>query len=267
MIAAGVDIGSLTAKAVIMENERIIASSLIKAGPQPAVSAEEAIKLCLKNSSISFSSIEYCCATGYGRINIPFADLNMSEISCHGMGAFWSNNNIRTIIDIGGQDCKVIKINKSGMVTDFIMNDKCAAGTGRSLEILSGIIGLSVESLSQNALKSGKQLSLTNKCSIFMELEIMEFIHRGKKTADIANAIADAVAKRIIALTGNLDIEKGICITGGVSKNIAVVNHIGRRLQTSFQILTIDPQLAGAVGAAVFAGRAYNDKQKEKNLK
>jgi len=253
MIGAGIDVGSLTAKAVLMENGLILASSIIKAGPSPSASAEDVLSLCLESAGILFSSIEYICVTGYGRLSIPFADLNMSEISCHGMGAYWSNNNIRTIIDIGGQDCKVVSINENGMVKDFIMNDKCAAGTGRSLEMLSGSLGISMESLGGIASKSGRKLSLTDKCSIFMEIEIMELMHRGKKIADIANALTDAVAKRIIALTGHIDLIDGICITGGVSKNSAVVRHLERRLQKSFQPLSIDPQLAGAVGAAVFA--------------
>jgi len=258
MLTAGIDIGSLTAKAVIMEEKRIISSSIIKAGPNPSKSAEEVMTECLVQKNISPSSIEKCCSTGYGRFNTPFSDFNMSEISCHGMGAFWGNSNIRTIIDIGGQDCKIISIDENGMVKDFVMNDKCAAGTGRSLEILSRTIGITYEELGDLAAKSRKSLLLTNKCSIFMELEVMELMQRGKKPSDIANALAKAVAGRIVALTGSVEISEGVCITGGVSKNRAVVRHLENQLKTEFQLPGIDPQLAGATGAAVFASQSMN---------
>lgn len=262
MRVVGIDIGSLTAKAVVLEGGEIIASSLIKAGPCPSASAEDVLKRCLDEGEILSSSIECCCATGYGRLTIPFADFNMSEISCHGMGAFWSNNNIRTIIDIGGQDCKVVVIDENGMVTDFIMNDKCAAGTGRTLEILSKTIGVPFELLGDRAAKSRRILPLTNKCSIFMEVEVMELMQRGKKTADIANALTSAIAKRVVSLAGSVEVADGICITGGVSKNKSVVRHIEKSLNTALLDLTIDPQLAGAVGAAVFALQASLDKKR-----
>lgn len=260
MMTAGIDVGSLTAKAVVIKDGKIPASYIMKTGPSPSESAETVLKRCLEANGIEESSIDFCCGTGYGRFEIPFADLNMSEISCHGMGAFWSNNRIRTIIDIGGQDCKVVSINENGMVTDFIMNDKCAAGTGRSLEILSRTLGIPLEKLGDAAEKSRRPAGITNKCSIFMELEIMEMICRGKKTADIASGLADAVAKRIVSLAGSMVLKEGFCITGGVAKNRAVVQHIERRLNTSFMPLSIDPQLAGAVGAAVFAAQACEEK-------
>lgn len=260
MMVAGVDVGSHTAKSVVMDDGKIVASYLMKTGPSPSGSAEKVMKLCLEKGEIKESSIAYCCGTGYGRLEIPFADLNMSEISCHGMGAFWSNNRIRTIIDIGGQDCKVVAVNEKGMVTDFIMNDKCAAGTGRSLEILSRTLGIPLEKLNETAEKSRKPVSITNKCSIFMELEILELMCRGKKIADIANGLADAVAKRVLSLTGSIVLNEGMCITGGVAKNSAVVRHLQKRLHTVFQPLTVDPQLAGAIGAAVFASQACTEK-------
>ncbi len=260
MITAGIDVGSLTAKAVVMDNERIIATGLIKAGPSPARSAEEVFNCCIQSAGIPASSVACCCGTGYGRLTIPFADMNMSEISCHGMGAFWNNSAIRTIIDIGGQDCKVIAVNDRGLVTDFIMNDKCAAGTGRSLEILSRTLGVPLENLGDLASRSLWPAPLTNKCSVFMEIEVIELLCRGKKPAAIAHGLADAVARRALSLAGAIAMSGERCITGGVSKNRAVVRCLEKRLRSKFTPLSIDPQLAGAAGAAIFAARSKSEK-------
>ncbi len=260
MRTAGIDVGSLTAKAVVMDDGRIVASSLMPAGPDPARSADSVIRRCLKDGGIPAAPVQCCCGTGYGRLTIPFADLNMSEISCHGMGAFWSNGEIRTIVDIGGQDCKVVAINDEGMVTDFVMNDKCAAGTGRSLEILARTLGVPLEELGELALKSRRPAALTNKCSVFMEIEVIELLCRKKRPAAIAHGIADAVARRVAALAGTVPVAKGVCVTGGVAKNRAVVRCIEKRLGSALCSLGIDPQLAGAAGAAVYAFRSITGK-------
>ena len=260
MRTAGIDVGSLTAKAVVMDDGRIIATSLIRTGPSPSQSAQDAFDRCLNDSAVPVGSVRYCCGTGYGRLTIPFADLNMSEISCHGLGAFWNDNTIRTIIDIGGQDCKIVAINDQGLVSDFVMNDKCAAGTGRSLEILARAIGTPLESLGELAARSRKPAPLTNKCSVFMEIEVMELLCRGKKPAAIAHGLADAVARRVASLANTVTLAPDICITGGVAKNRAVVRCLEKRLNTAFRRLTIDPQLTGAVGAALFAHRAVSEK-------
>jgi (R)-2-hydroxyacyl-CoA dehydratese activating ATPase len=257
MIVAGCDVGSLTAKAVLMDEGGIIASRIIRVKSSATDSAFAVMKECMLPRGISFEDINYCCSTGYGRLMIPFADMNMSEISCHGMGAFWNDGSIRTIIDIGGQDCKVIAIDDRGRVVDFIMNDKCAAGTGRSLEMLAKTIGVSLEELGPLSLKSRRPLDITNKCSIFMELEVIDSLYRGKRRRDIASGLSDAVAKRVAALAGSIPLRGNVCITGGVSKNPGVVRHLERRLGVSFMPLRTDPQLTGALGAALLALEAY----------
>jgi len=256
MLVAGCDIGSLTAKAVIMDESGIAATRIIGVRPGAEESARAVMKECLDTRGLSFDDIDFCCATGYGRLMIPFADMNMSEISCHGMGAFWNAPSIRTIIDIGGQDCKVIAIDDSGRVADFAMNDKCAAGTGRSLEILAGTIGVALKDLGPLAMKSRKPLDITSKCSIFMELEVIDALYRGKKLRDIASGLSDAVARRVAALAGTVPLRGEFCITGGVSKNAGVVRHLERRLGVKFRSLHTDPQLTGALGAALAAREA-----------
>jgi predicted CoA-substrate-specific enzyme activase len=257
MIVAGCDIGSLTAKAVIMNGNGFLAQEIIKVRATTIGSATEVMKKALSSSSLQFSDINYCCSTGYGRYEIPFAQMNMSEISCHGLGAFWADRSIRTIIDIGGQDCKVILIDDTGNVRDFIMNDKCAAGTGRSLELLAKTIGVELEELGPLAIKSKKPINITNKCSIFMELEVLNHLYTRKKLKHIACGIVDAVAKRVAALAKAIDVEDNICITGGVSKNPGVVQQLSRHMGVFFKSLPIDPQIIGALGAALFAMKAW----------
>jgi predicted CoA-substrate-specific enzyme activase len=253
MTAAGIDVGSLTAKAVIMRDGLIIAHSVIRAEANPLRSAEESLGRALKAAGMSMEDIDACCSTGYGREEIPFAQKNVSEISCHGAGAFWMDKNVRTVVDIGGQDCKVISLDGRGAIVDFIMNDKCAAGTGRSLELLSRTLGVSLEELGSLALKSKRPAAISNKCSIFMELEVLQHVYQKRRTADIAAGIAEAVAKRVGALMCQMEIKSRACITGGVSKNPGVVKYLENLLSIDFIKLPYDPQVAGAIGAALFA--------------
>jgi predicted CoA-substrate-specific enzyme activase len=256
MIAAGCDVGSLTAKACIMNSKGMLASEIIRVKSTTTNSAAEVMERTLAKAKLRYSDLDHCCSTGYGRYEIPFAQTNMSEISCHGLGAFMMEKSIRTIIDIGGQDCKVILIDNAGNIRDFIMNDKCAAGTGKSLEILAGAIGVDLEKLGALAVKSKKPLNITNKCSIFMELEVLNHLYTRKKLKHIACGIVDAVAKRVASLAKSIDIENNICITGGVSKNPGVVRQLAYHMKTSFKPLPVDPQVIGALGAACYAMQA-----------
>jgi (R)-2-hydroxyacyl-CoA dehydratese activating ATPase len=260
MIFAGIDIGSLTAKAVLLKDGKVISSHIEKVKATSLESADYIMNFVLKKAKLNIKELTYVCSTGYGRLDIPFSHCNKSEISCHGLGTFFSNNSIRTIIDIGGQDCKAILIDDDGMVDDFVMNDKCAAGTGRSLEILARTLEIDLPDLGKFALKSKKPLSISNKCSIFMELDVMQFLYQGKKSTNIAHGITLAVAKRIGSLTGKLVLKKNICISGGVSKNKAVVRDIENELGIKVEDLSHDPQLMGALGAALFAEKEFNRK-------
>lgn len=257
MITVGIDIGSITAKGVIIKDNMLLASDIMRAKTTAMQSAEIVFKKILDLSGISNKDIDRCCSTGYGRYEIPFADMNKSEISCHGLGAYWSDNTIRSIIDIGGQDCKVIEIDENGFVKDFAMNEKCAAGTGRCLEILAESLGISLDELGSLSLKSNGKLEISNKCSIFMELDVMHHLYSNKKKKDIAFSINKAVAKRIIQLSHAVRLTSNLCITGGVSKNIGIVSVLENLLHSKFTPLKYDPQLMGAIGAAVFAGKEF----------
>lgn len=255
--------GSLTAKAFILNEKGRLAGEIIRVKSTNINSATEVMEKALASARLRFSDLDYCCSTGYGRYEIPFAQMNMSEISCHGLGAFHADSSIRTVIDIGGQDCKVILIDNAGNVRDFIMNDKCAAGTGRSLEILARTIGVELEELGNLAVKSKKPINITNKCSIFMELEVLNHLYTRKKLKHIACGIADAVAKRVAALVKAVDVEENICITGGVSKNPGVVRQLAYHMNTSFKSLAVDPQIIGALGAACYAMQALKAEAKQ----
>jgi len=159
MIAAGCDVGSLTAKAYIMNEKGPLASEIIRVKSTNITSANEVMEKALASARLRWSDLDCCCSTGYGRYEIPFANMNRSEISCHGLGAFHVDSSIRTVIDIGGQDCKIILIDSNGNIRDFVMNDKCAAGTGRSLEILAKTIGVKLEELGTLAVKSKNQIT------------------------------------------------------------------------------------------------------------
>jgi predicted CoA-substrate-specific enzyme activase len=253
MIVAGCDVGSLTAEAVIMRDDSIISYEIIRVRPRPEQSALEVMDKALSKAGLTFKDIAYSVSTGYGREKIPFAHKNVSEISCHGIGAHWLAPSVRTVIDVGGQDCKVIRVDGTGKIANFTMNDKCAAGTGRFLEFMAKALGILIEDLGPKALESKELLPVTNVCSIFAESEVLHYIYEGKNLADIAAGINRSMAERVNSLARRVGIQNDVCITGGVAKNIGVVSNLEELLQSKLKDLAVDPQLIGAVGASLFA--------------
>jgi predicted CoA-substrate-specific enzyme activase len=253
MIVAGCDVGSLTAEAVIMNNGTILGSEIIRVRPRAEQSAKDVMEKLLARLQLSYGDIEYCVSTGYGRETIPFADDNISEISCHGRGAQWLVPSIRTVIDVGGQDCKAIRVDKDGLLEDFVMNDKCAAGTGRSLELMAEGLGVDITELGPLSLESSSPAVITNQCSIFAEMEILHYLCEEKSIADVAAGINESMARRVKMLVGKVGIKKDIGVTGGVSKNVGVVKYLEKMLGVTFLEFPEDPQIIGALGAAIFA--------------
>lgn len=253
MIVAGCDVGSLSAEAVFLENGKIIGSEIMGVRPKAEQSAMDVMDRLLKRLDLSHDDISYTVATGYGRETIPFANGNISEISCHGRGAHWLVPTIRTVIDVGGQDCKAIRVDEEGNLEDFVMNDKCAAGTGRSLELNSEALGVDVSQLGPLSLESIESIVITSQCSIFTELEIIHLLMEDKSVANIAGGINEAMARRVKMLVGKVGIRSDIGVTGGVSKNIGVVKCLEEMLETKFVAFHEDPQIIGALGAALFA--------------
>jgi (R)-2-hydroxyacyl-CoA dehydratese activating ATPase len=253
MITAGCDIGSLTAKAAILDGDRLVASHLMRVRGRPQEVAEAVMAEAARGAGLERQQINRVCSTGYGRFDIPFATMNRTEIACHAMGAFFLAPSVRTVIDIGGQDCKVMALDDRGGVTAFSMNDKCAAGTGRCLELLAKALGVGVEELGPLSHKARRELTISNKCSIFMELEVLEGLSRRRKVTDLARAINAAVARRAVQLAHAVRPLPAICLTGGVAKNTGVARALAAALGQPLATLPGDPQLAGAIGAAVLA--------------
>jgi len=253
MIVAGCDVGSLTGKAVILMDGEIFSSSIVPTTPKPERTAKNAMDKALENGNLSLDEIGYIVGTGYGRVKIPFANSELSELSCHGKGAHSFVPSIRTIIDVGGQDCKVIKVSKAGKILDFAMNDKCAAGTGRFLEVMAKTLELKLEELGPISLKSKNQAKISAQCSVFAETEVVSLMADGIEVADIVAGIHDAIASRIMSLVYRVGLEEDLTITGGVAKNIGVVTFLEKKLGIQAKKLPVDPQLMGALGAALTA--------------
>jgi predicted CoA-substrate-specific enzyme activase len=253
---AGIDIGSVTTKAVIINaKEKILAFSLISTSYDRQKSGEEVFRLALDKIQKSDNSIKYIVSTGYGRRAFTSADKVLPEIVCHAKGTKLLFPAVRTIIDIGGQDSKVIQLDEEGRVIRFEMNDKCAAGTGRFLEVLTDrILNITVDELGPLSLKSKNPFVLSSICTVFAESEIISLLSEHKAKEDIAYGINKAIAKRVIGMGvgGQISYEEPIVFSGGVARNIGVVKAIEQELGK--KVITLkEPQITAALGAAVFA--------------
>jgi predicted CoA-substrate-specific enzyme activase len=252
MITAGCDIGSLTAKAVILKDGKIIASEVILASTQPEKSANEVMKRTVDKAGIKMEDIEYCIGTGYGRKHIPFMNSLESEIACHGRGAVWQVPSARTVVDIGGQDAKAIRIDEKGNVGRYIYNDKCASGTGRFLEIIADSLDIKLDDMGAISERSREKLTLSNQCVIFAETEIISLVNEGKEIADIISALHQAVANRAASLAKSILVAPDAVMTGGVAKNSGMFSAMERALGVKLHRVE-NPQINGALGAAIFA--------------
>ncbi len=252
MIVAGCDVGSLTAKAVLMDGNGIAASAVTLAKRTPEDSARAVMDLALEDAGAAMTDIAWCVGTGYGRKHIPFVNSMESEIACHARGAVWQSPTARTVIDIGGQDCKAIRVDPSGAVTRFIYNDKCASGTGRFLEIIAEALEIELGDMGDISLKSTKKITLSNQCVVFAETEIISLVNEGAEIPDIIRALHHAVANRAAALAKSITIEKDIVMTGGVARNAGMFEALKNAL--GVELLKVEnPQINGAIGAALMA--------------
>jgi len=254
MPVAGCDVGSLTSKAVLMDRSRILASVIIKSKAKPWESATDVMNQALARARLTLGEIRYCVGTGYGREKIPFLSEALSEIACHGKGARWLLPSARTVIDIGGQDCKAIKLEKDGRIARFTANDKCASGTGRFLEVMARILGLELEELGERSARSRNPVTLASACTVWAQADVIQHWNDKVPIEDIAAGINHAMAARMAVLANSIGVEPDVCMTGGVSKNRGVLTALEKQLGTRIRRPTKgDPQLAGAIGAALFA--------------
>ncbi len=258
MYFAGIDIGSLTAEAVIVENGSVAASARISVLPNPVDSARAVMKAAMENLGAAPHAVRYTISTGYGREKIQkegMAQENVSEISCHGVGAHALAPRTRTVIDIGGQDAKVIKLGRNGDLLDFVMNDKCAAGTGNFLEVMCRAMDIELGDMGPISESAKKPVVISSRCSIYAETEVIHYLQRRAPKADIAAGINRAMAERVLALARRVKPEKEVMLTGGVAKNTAVRAELERMLKVKIIQPAIDTQLIGAFGAAILASR------------
>ncbi len=251
---AGCDVGSLTSKAVIMSDGKIISSAIIKSKARPWESADAVMKEALDSAKLSMIDIAFCVGTGYGREKISFVNGTSSEIACHARGARWLIPNVRTVIDIGGQDCKAVKLDGRGNMVKFITNDKCASGTGRFLEVMAKVMGVELDALSALSEKSKNPVTFATACTVWAQADVIQHINDGVPIEDIAAGINTAMAARMAVLAGNIGVEREVCMTGGVAKNFGVVRALEKILGVKIRrVVKADPQLAGAIGAALIA--------------
>ncbi|OPY01976.1 MAG: R-phenyllactate dehydratase activator [Syntrophorhabdus sp. PtaB.Bin047] len=245
---AGVDIGSTMTKVVIV-SDRIEASLIGPTGPEHRKLANRVMEEALRQARLTFEDLTYIVATGYGRINVPFADRQITEITCHAKGLHSLLPSVKTVVDIGGQDSKGIKIG-NGKVMNFVMNDKCAAGTGRFLEIIADSLGVPLEKIGELSLTAERIAAVSSTCTVFAEQEIISRLAGGEPIANLMAGIHDAVATRVYSLVKKLNVEPDIAVTGGGAKNIGLV----RALESKFgQKLLVPPEplITGALGAAL----------------
>ena len=262
IITAGVDIGSVGSKAVVMIDGELYAYAVMRTGGVSEETAVKATEWALEGTGIDLSKLNYVVGTGYGRVNVPFAKRTITEIACHARGAHYIYGpTVRTVLDIGGQDCKAIRCDERGKVVSFLMNDKCAAGTGRGLEVFADLIRVSIEEVGKASLSVEKEPPpVSNTCVIFAKAESVALLRQGWQKEKVAAAYHLAMVNRIIDLLTKVGIEKDFVVTGGVAKNTGIVFRLERNLGIKALEPKLDPILAGAMGAALFA-KALQEKQ------
>ncbi len=252
MPVAGIDIGAGTAKAVILDDTGIIAFSVIPVGGDINKAVERVISEALDKVELSQRDLRYVVSTGWGRDAVSFADNSTTEIICHASGVHFLIPQARTIIDIGAQDSKVIKVNNRGKVIDFAMNDKCAAGTGRFLEVMAQVLGLKLDEMGPMSLSSKTPCNISSTCTVFAETEVVSLRAQGKAVEDLVAGIHKSIASRVIIMGSGVNLEQEAVFTGGVAKNIGVQKALEEVGGLKF-VVPAEPQITGALGAALIA--------------
>jgi predicted CoA-substrate-specific enzyme activase len=251
--AAGVDVGSTQTKAIVVDERGAIAGrALIDTGANVVVAAETAYVQALADARIQEEEVGYVVGTGYGRYRVTFGNTQVTEISCHGRGAVHLFPGTRTVVDMGGQDTKAIRIGPTGEIVDFCMNDKCAAGTGRFLGAVASALDIPLQDLGVIALQSDKPVKITTTCTVFAESEVLSWLGRGKKVEDILLGIHRSMVSRSVGLMRRVGIEQEVTFTGGVTRNVGMVRELNEALGFDVNV-SDEAHFMGAIGAALFA--------------
>ncbi len=265
LITAGVDIGSTSTQAVILADGVPYAYSNMRTGNNSPESAVNAMKWAMQGTGMSLEDLVYTIGTGYGRVNVPFSDKTITEITCHARGAnYIYGPTVRTILDMGGQDCKAIHCDENGTVTSFMMNDKCAAGTGRGMEVIADLLAVKVEDIGELSFHIDKEpLPVSSTCVIFAKSEATNLMRKGWSKEMVLAAYCRAMALRVVRLLERNEMEEDFAITGGIAKNIGVTRRIEEILGVKALKTEADTQIAGALGAALIAKKMYEKKMRK----
>ncbi len=260
---AGLDLGSTMTKVVVIDSDdNILARVETHTGAEHRRLANKVMEEALVQAKLGFDRITYIVATGYGRINVPFADRQLSELTCHARGVAIFFPSARTALDIGGQDAKGLKLGPNGKLLNFVMNDRCAAGTGRFLEVIASTLGLKLDDLGELSLKSTNKIKISSTCTIFAQQEVSTQLTEGTAIEDIIAGVHDSIAVRTVGMLRRVKIEPDVVFTGGVAKNIGVVSAVKDILGMKV-LVPEDPLISGALGAAVL-GKELVSKAKQK---
>jgi predicted CoA-substrate-specific enzyme activase len=260
MITAGIDVGSLSTKSALMnENREVIGFDIVLTGGSNRVAAEATYNNVLAKAGLTRGDIGFVVTTGYGRENISFADKHISEITCHALGMHLMNPEIRTILEIGGQDSKAIRLDEDGNVENFAMNDKCAAGCGRFLEVTARAMGLELKDLGDVSARSENCVRISSTCTVFAETEVVSLVAVGTPIPDIVRGVHKSIATRAILLLRTVGIIRPLGMSGGVALNSGVVKALGEALETEIYVAD-NPQLRGAIGAALIGQRLVSSR-------
>lgn len=254
IITAGIDVGSVSSQAVIVTDGKIFAYSNMRTGSDSPESAKNALNYALEGTGLTEDKIQYCIGTGYGRVNVPMADRSITEIACHARGAnFIYGNAVRTVLDVGGQDCKAIRCDEKGKVINFLMNDKCAAGTGRGMEVFADLLSVPITDVGDRSFKIEKEPEpVSSTCVVYAKTEATGLLRKGWEVNEVLAAYCAAMAERIYSLIERIGVEKEFAITGGMAKNRGVIERLMKILEIEAMKTEWDTQIAGAVGGALF---------------
>ncbi|MEW6350492.1 MAG: benzoyl-CoA reductase, bzd-type, subunit Q [Thermodesulfobacteriota bacterium] len=254
-ITCGIDVGSVSSQAVIMVDGEMFAYGNMRTGSNSPNSARNALNFALEKTDLTLEGIHYCIGTGYGRVNVPMADRTVTEIACHARGAnFIYGPEVRTVLDVGGQDIKAIRCDDKGKVTNFLMNDKCAAGTGRGMEVFADLLSVPIGDVGDRSFDVDREPApVSSTCVVYAKSEATGLLRKGFKTNEVLAAYCAAMVDRIFSLIKRVGVEPQFAITGGMAKNRGVTDRLKKKLGLEPMKTTWDTQLAGAVGAALFA--------------
>ena len=254
-ITVGIDVGSVSSQAVIMADGQILAYGNMRTGSDSPDSARNALEFALAVTDMPEDRMDYCVGTGYGRVNVPFADRSITEIACHARGAsFIYDNRVRTVLDVGGQDIKAIQCDETGKVINFLMNDKCAAGTGRGMEVFSDLLGVPITEVGDRSFEfEGEEpAAVSSTCVVYAKSEAIALLHKGWRKEEVLAVYCRAMAENIYALIERLGVKPEFAVTGGLAKNRGVMDRLMSMVGLERQQTKWDTQIAGAVGAALF---------------